>query len=89
MEYHLTWIMTLIVFAAALLIGIVSSLIFRQGPIRTIWAVLVSLIFVVTGCASVVLEYSWMATSNQRLVAQAAAIFIGLSGLIYAVRDKA
>jgi uncharacterized membrane protein YjjP (DUF1212 family) len=89
MVYHLTWLMTLIVCVVALIIGIVSSFLFRHGAIRTIWAVLVSLIFVVAACASVVLDYSWMATGDQRLIAQAVALCVGLSGLVYAVRDKA
>jgi hypothetical protein len=89
MEYQLSWIATGLVVVLSLVIGIASAFVFRDGAPRALWALLVALVFVVAGCASVLFEYSWMSTANGRFIAQALAIGAMLTGLTFAMRDKA
>jgi hypothetical protein len=86
MMWELSWLGTLIVFGVALVLGIGSSLVFRHGPIRTIWALVVTLVFIVSGMAAVIFGYSWMFTDETRLLAQAVAVGAALTGIIYAMR---
>lgn len=89
MEYRLTWLATGIVLLVSLLIGIGSSLVFRAAIPRTIWAIVISLLFMGAGIAAVLLEYSWKGTAQGRFLAQLLAIGAMLTGITYAVRDKA
>jgi hypothetical protein len=87
MIYHLSWLMTGAVAAAALVIGIFSAVLL-SGVARTLWAVVISLGFVVVGSASVLLDASWMASEPQRLAAQTAALFLLLTGVIFTLRAR-
>ena len=86
MEYLLSWTATLIVFGVALIIGIASALVVREGAARTLWAVLVALVFVGAGATAVVLGYSWMFTDTAREQAQIVALGAALTGIVYAIR---
>ncbi len=86
MIYELSWLGTLIVVAVALVIGIGSALLFPDGPIRTIWALMVSLVFIVSGIASVIFGYSWMFSDDARVIAQAVAIGAALTGTFFSMR---
>ncbi len=88
MTYHLSWLGTLIVCAVAIGIGIVSSRLLKGRMLMTLWAVVVSVVFVAASGASVIAEYSWMATDRWRLVAQAVAICAALAGTTYALRAE-
>jgi len=86
MEYLLSWTATLIVLVVALVIGIVSALVVREGTARTLWALLVALVFIGAGTTAVVLGYSWMFTDMAREQAQMVALGAALTGIIYAIR---
>ncbi len=87
MNYHLSWLMTGAVAAAAIVLGVVSAFLIR-GVARTLWAVLISLGFVVVGITSVLFDASWMASDLQRLVVQAVAVFLLLTGITFALRAR-
>jgi len=89
MTYHLSWLATGIVVVVSIGLGVVTSLVFTKDVPRVIWALLVALVFIGAGIASILFDYSWMASSMQRLVAQALAIGAFLTGITYAMRDKA
>ena len=86
MDYRLSWLSTLIVFAIALLIGALSALVIRDGTLRTFWAVIVSLIFTVAAIAAVFFEYSWAFTDATRQLAQGIAVCAALAGIVYSIR---
>ncbi len=86
MDYQLTWLATGIVVLAAIILGSLAALVFRSGPIRTVWAILVALLFVAAGCCAIIFGYSWMFSSTWKMAAQAATILIGMTGVIYAFR---
>jgi hypothetical protein len=87
MMYHPSTLMTLIIVVAALLAGGATAALFR-GVARNLWAGLVSLGFVLTGGASVLLEMSWVASEMQRLVVQSVALFLLLTGFTFASRAR-
>ncbi len=89
MTYHLTWLATFAVIIVGVAIGVGSAFVFREDPVRTLWALVVALVFIVSGCTSVLFDYSWMASATARLAAQAMAITTFLAGITYAVRDRA
>jgi uncharacterized membrane protein len=88
MDYRLSYLSTLIVVVLAVAIGVVSSLIVRDGIIRYLWAALVAVVFVAAGCCAVIFEYSWMFTNATRAMAQAVTIGAALTGIIYATRAQ-
>ncbi len=88
MTYHLSWLGTLIVCVVAIAIGIVSSRLLKGRMLMTLWAVVVSVVFVAASGTAVIAEYSWMATDRWRLVAQAVAICAALAGMTYAIRAE-
>lgn len=87
MMYHPSLLVTLIIVVAALVVGGVTAAVFR-GAMRNLWAGVVSLGFVVAGGASVLLEMSWMADEMQRLLAQSVAMFLLLTGAVFAFRAR-
>lgn len=86
MVYELSWLTTLIVFVIALAIGIISAIVIRDGVVRTLWALLVALVFIFAGVASVISGYSWMYSQATQMMVQAIAVGAALTGIIYTMR---
>jgi uncharacterized membrane protein len=86
MDYRLSWLSTLIVVAIALVIGVLSALVIRDGILRNLWAVIMSLAFTAAAIAAVFFEYSWAFTDAARLLAQEIAVGTALTGIVYSLR---
>jgi hypothetical protein len=86
MDYRLSWLSTLIVFAIALLIGVLSALVIREGFLRNLWAAIVALAFTAAAIAAVFFEYSWAFTEAARQLAQGIAVCAALTGIVYSLR---
>jgi flagellar motor component MotA len=86
MEYLLSWSATMIVFLVALVIGIVTAFVIRDGALRALWAILVTLVFIGAAMTAVIFGYSWMFTETAREQAQIVALGAALTGIVYAIR---
>ena len=86
MEYHLTWLATIIVLLIAIVVGAVTAMAFRNFAGRNLWALLVALVFVGAACTSVIFDYSWLYTDAERIVPEALALGALVTGLTYAAR---
>ncbi len=89
MDYRLTTLATVIVFAIALVIGVVSAMLFRDGVRRTVWACVVTGVFVIAGCAAVLFEFSWMFSQPDRVIAQAVAVGAAMVAVTFTIRASA
>jgi hypothetical protein len=85
-DYLLSWPTTLMVLVVALVIGIGSAMVIRDGAIRNIWAALVTLVFIVSAGTAVILDLSWMFTDTAREQAQIVALGAALTGIVYSIR---
>lgn len=86
MQYELSWRVTFVVFVVAIALGIGSSALIRDGAVRTIWATIISVIFIASAGASVLFSYSWVFTETSRMVAQSLALGSLLTGITYTMR---
>lgn len=86
MEYQLSWLASLIVLVVALVIGSAAAILVRGNVARPLFAIVVSLVFVVAAMTAVVFGYSWMFTNMSRMGAQALALGALLTGVVYAMR---
>jgi ABC-type sugar transport system permease subunit len=86
MDFRLTALATVIVMAVAIVIGVVSAMLLRDGLRRTIWAWTVTIVFVVAACSAVIFEFSWMFSQPDRMVAQALALGAAMVAITYSIR---
>jgi hypothetical protein len=89
MDYRLTTLATVIVFAVAIVIGVVSAMLFKDGVRRTVWACFVTAVFVIAGFAAVLFEFSWMFSQPDRVIAQAVAVGAALVAVTFTIRASA
>ncbi len=89
MDYRLTTLATVIVFAIAIVIGVVSAMVFREGMRRTVWAWFVTGVFLVAGFCAVLFEFSWMFSQPERVIAQAVAIGTAMVAITFSIRASA
>ncbi len=88
MDYRLTWLATLIVVVVGVVIGAASALAVPGGPLRNVWAAIVTLVFIVSGFTAVIFDYSWMFNDAWRAAAQAVAVGAAVVGFVYAARAR-
>lgn len=89
MDYRLTTLATVIVFAIAVVIGVISAMLFRDGVRRTAWAWFVTVVFVIAGLAAVLFEFSWMFSQPDRVMAQAVAVGAAMVAITFSIRASA
>lgn len=86
MDFRLTTLATVIVLIVAIVIGVISAMLLRDGLRRTIWAWTVTIVFVLSACAAVIFEFSWMFSRPDRVVAQALALGAAMVAITFTIR---
>lgn len=86
MDFRLTTLATVIVLVVAIIIGIVSAMFLRDGVRRTVWAWTVTIVFVLSACAAVIFEFSWMFSQPDRVAAQALALGAAMVAITFTIR---
>jgi len=88
MDYHLSWLATLLVAAVGIALGYISGLMVRKRRAAIVYAWVMAGIFIAAAMTAVICDYSWMFTNAERAAAQSVAIVAALTGIVYTMQAR-